>query len=663
MQARLLAASLLLLNPYSLYAADDTATPIIVTATRTAQTVDETLAAVTVITRKDIERQQATTIEDVLRGTPGLSLSNNGGRGKNTSVFLRGTESDHLLVLIDGVKVGSATAGTTAFEDFPLDQIERIEIVRGPRSSLYGSEAIGGVIQIFTRKGGGETTPNFSIGAGSHRTYAGSAGVAGGGKRGWYNLNASSLNSNGFNACRGAPYASPGSPGGGCYIYESDDDGSRNRSGALRGGFRFDNGTEVDAYVLSTQAKVNYDGTSSNQSESSQQVAGGRVELSPVAPWRMALAMGRSRDDSDNFLNGVFNSRFNTERDTASLQNDFTLSTRHLLTLGLDYQNDRIVSTTAFSVTKRHNTGVFSQYQGTYGAQDIQLSLRGDDNEQFGNRTTGGLAWGYGLIHNLRLIASYGTAFKAPTFNDLYWPSSSFTDSFGTTYIYRGNSALLPETSKSWEVGLRNRFTSRTTMSLSVYETQVRDLISLITVFTAPSTLTTTTENIERARIRGLEAALKTNISGWALGTSLTLLDPQNRSGGANDGNVLRRRAEKTLRLDLDQSLGKFRYGSTLFAEGRRFEDAENTVELKRYATVDLRVDYALAKNWTLGGRVGNLFDKRYETAAFYNQDGRNYFITLRYRGTARDGGSPGNTSAVTPSTISMLPSRSSSRM
>ena len=646
MQARLLAASLPLLSSYPLYAADDTAAPIIVTATRTAQTVDETLAAVTVITRKDIERQQATTIQDVLRGTPGLGLSNAGGLGKGTSVFLRGTESSHVLVMIDGVKVGSATTGKTAFEDIPIAQIERIEIVRGPRSSLYGSEAIGGVIQIFTRKGGGETTPNFSIGAGSHRTHTGSVGVSGGGTQGWYNLNASGLGSAGFNACRGAPYASSTSPGGGCYTYEPDDDGFRTRSGALRGGFRFGSGAEMDAYILDTRARVHYDGTTSNESESSQQVIGGRMAFSPITPWRMAIAAGNSRDDSDNFLNGVFNSRFNTVRDTASLQNDFTLGTRHVLTLGLDYQNDRIASTTAYTVTERYNTGVFSQYQGTFGAQDIQLAMRRDDNEQFGNHTTGGLAWGYGWSRDLRLVASYGTAFKAPTFNDLYWPSSSFTDLFGT-YVYRGNPALLPETSKSWEIGLRNTLAGGTNMSLSVYETQVEDLISLATFFTAPSTLTTTTENVERARIRGLEAAVKTKVAGWIVGTNVTLLDPQNRGGGANDGNVLRRRAQETFRLDLDRSSGKFRFGSTLFAEGRRFEDAANTVELKGYATVDVHADYAFAKNWTLGGRVGNLFDRGYETAAFYNQDGRNYFITLRYQATARDGGSTTNAGAI----------------
>ena len=630
MQTRFLAASLLLLSSYSLslHAADDTAEPVIVTATRTAQTADETLAAVTVITRKDIERQQAVTVADLLRGTPGVSVANNGGLGKGTSIFLRGTESDHVLVLIDGVKVGSATSGTTAFEDISVDQIERIEIVRGPRSSLYGSEAIGGVIQIFTRKGGGAVTPRFSLGAGSHGTYTGTAGVSGGGERGWYNLNVSGLGSDGFSACRGRP--APGAAG--CFTYEPDDDGYRNRSSALRGGFRFDNGAELDAHALSTQARVHYDGTTSNESETGRQLIGGRVVFSPMTLWRMAVAAGNSRDDSDNFLNGVFNSRFNTARDTASIQNDFTLSTKHLLTLGLDYQNDRIASTTAFTVTERRNTGVFFQYQGAYGAQDIQFSVRGDDNEQFGNFTTGGLAWGYGLSRNLRFLASYGTAFKAPTFNDLYWPSSSFTDPFGNIFIYQGNAALLPEKSKSWEMGLRHSMANGTTLGLSVYETRIQNLVSLTTTFTAPSTFTTTTENLERARIRGLEATIKTQVAGWILGGSLTFLDPENRSGDENDGNTLRRRAKETFRLDLDQSFGKFRFGGSLFAEGLRFEDPENTVELQSYSTVDLRLAYAFAKNWTLGGRIANLFDASYETAAYFNQDGRNIFITLSYQ-------------------------------
>jgi len=151
--------------------------PVIVTATRTAQTADASLASVTVISRKDIERQQARSIQDLFRGLPGINIINNGGPGKNTSVSMRGTETDHVLVMIDNIKVGSATSGTTAFENIPIEQIERIEIVRGPRSSLYGSEAIGGVIHIFTRKGdGGGYKPSFSFGGGSYDSLNGSVG-------------------------------------------------------------------------------------------------------------------------------------------------------------------------------------------------------------------------------------------------------------------------------------------------------------------------------------------------------------------------------------------------------------------------------------------------------------------------------------------------------
>ena len=208
------------------------------------------------------------------------------------------------------------------------------------------------------------------------------------------------------------------------------------------------------------------------------------------------------------------------------------------------------------------------------------------------------------------LVASSGTAFKAPTFNELYFPGF-------------GNSSLLPEESLSYELGLRGKQTWGR-WSLSAYETQVDNLIGFDASFLPV--------NIDKALIRGLETTASTQIAGWTMATSLTILDPQNRSGGVNDGNVLPRRAKEIFRLDLDQSVGKLRFGGTLFSEGRRYDNLANTVELQSYTTVDLRATYAFAKNWTLGGRIANLFDTRYETAAYFNQDGRNIFITLRYQ-------------------------------
>ncbi|PCH61012.1 MAG: TonB-dependent vitamin B12 receptor [Gammaproteobacteria bacterium] len=606
------AAALLLLGCHSAFATELELDPVIVTATRTAQTADETLAAVTVITRKDIERLQAQSVQDVLRGLPGVNITNNGGAGRTTSVFLRGAESDHVLVLVDGIRVGSATLGTTAFQHIPVEQIERIEIVRGPRSSLYGSEAIGGVIQIFTRKGGGALKPFFSVGGGSYDTYNASAGVSGGGEHGWFNLSASGISTKGFNACDGRP--EPG--GAGCFTTEADKDGYRNLSGSLRAGYRFDNGVEMDAHVLHATGDTEFDGSFVNESETVQQVLGATLRYSPMDIWQLTLVMGRSQDESDNFIRDasdnlrVFQTRFDTERDTLSLQNDLSIATDHLLTVGADYQDDRIDGTTPFAVTSRDNTGLFTQYQGAFGAHDVQLSARRDDNEQFSIQNTGGAAWGYALSDGLRLTASYGTAFKAPTFNELYFPDF-------------GNANLRPEESRSVEIGLGGK-TAWGRWSLHTYETRVDDLIA--------SDSGTSPVNINQARIRGLEAVLGTRLGNWDLNTNLTLLDPENRSGADNDGNVLPRRVRQSLRLDADRDFGQYRLGATLLAAGKRYDDLDNTRELGGYTTLDVRTEYVLTKNWRVQARVENLLDKDYETVAFFNQPGRSLFVTLRYQ-------------------------------
>ncbi|HHL45207.1 MAG TPA: TonB-dependent vitamin B12 receptor [Gammaproteobacteria bacterium] len=605
--------TLVLLGSQAVFAADSDYIaigefePMVVTATRTAETADETLASVTVITRRDIERQQARSIQDVLRGVPGISIANNGGPGKNTSLFLRGTESDHVLVLIDGVKTGSATSGTTPFQYIPIDQVERIEIVRGPRSSLYGSEAIGGVIQIFTRKGGGVFKPSFSVGGGSYNTYNASAGISGGGDRGWFNVNVSTVDTAGFNACNGKPLPD----GAGCFTTEPDKDGYNNLSGSLRGGYRFENGIEVDAYALRSENDTDYDGSFVNESDAVEQILGVTFRYSLLDSWRLALTGGRSQDDSKNYKDGLFKSRFNTERDTVSLQNDITVAKDHLLTLGADYQDDRIDSTTPYAVTSRNNKGLFFQYLGMIGAHEIQASLREDDNEQFDKRTTGGLAWGYPLSGKLRLTASYGTAFKAPTFNELYWPGY-------------GNPDLRPEESRSLEVGLKG--TSRgSNWSFNIYETHVDDLIAYDAATFAPG-------NVDEVYIRGLEAAVTAQVAGWTLATNLTLLKPENRSAGSNKGNILPRRAEQSLRFDADRSFGRYSLGATFLAEGRRYDELANTRRLDSYATVDLRAGYRVSERWLLQGRIENLFDEQYETAAFYNQPDRSLFVTVRYQ-------------------------------
>ena len=577
--------------------------PVVVTATRTARTVDASLASVTVIERADIERLQAQSVPDLLRGAQGIQVSNSGGAGKVTELYLRGTAADHVLVLIDGVKIGSATAGTTAWQDLPIDQIERIEVVRGPRSSLYGSEAIGGVIQIFTRKGGGALRPSLSLGGGSYRSADAAANLSGGGDQGWWSLGTSYQSTQGFNACDGVPGLA------GCFTDEPDPDGYRNLSGSARGGYRFGDRGELDLFWFGTKAQTRFDGSFVNGTKTGQQVIGAKGRFSPLDPWDLTLSVGQSLDNSDNTLDGDFVSRFDTLRDTASLQSDVTLGAGQILTLGADWQNDRIDSAEDYVEDSRDNVGVFGQAQASLGGHDLSASLRQDDNQQFGCHATGSAAWGYTLAGGVRLLATYGTAFKAPTFNDLYFPLF-------------GNPDLVPEQSRSAELGASGAL-GRLRWSLNAYETNVDDMI----VF-GPSFIP---ENIDQARIRGLELGLAGRVADWSLNANLTLLDPINETTGPDDGNLLPRRAQQSARLDLDRRIGPWGLGLSLIGVGRRYDDAANSRRLDPYATLDLRAEYAFTKAWRIQSRLENLFDADYETAAYYNQPGRGLYVTVRY--------------------------------
>lgn len=578
---------------------------VVVTATRTEQTEANTLSAITVIDRADIERLQPLSLQDLLRGTPGLSIANNGGPGKNTSLFLRGSEAGHVLVLIDGVKIGSATAGLPAIQDIPVDQIERIEIVRGPFSSLYGSEAIGGVIQIFTRRAQGSFAPNFSVGTGSYNELRVDAGVAGKGEQGWYSAQVAHENTTGINSCRGQA-----SPGAGCFTDEPDHDGYHTTSLNLQGGYRFDPAWEADAHVLRTVGYSEFDGSYTNQADTEQHVAGARLRYRPADKLTLTLNAGQSADLSENFKDGVYSSTFNTHRDLGSLQGDIGVGSG-LLTLGYDWQRDRVDSDTEYANSRRIDDAVFAQWQQGFGMQSLQASARHDDNSQFGGKTTGSLLWGWDLGKALRFTASAGTAFKAPTFNDLYYP-------------YYGNPDLRPENSRSFELGLRGT-PGWGKWSLHAFENRVDDLIAYDAALFAPG-------NVARARIRGVEAMAGFTLADWDFAATATWLDPRNESDDANHGKLLPRRARDSVRVDADRRFGAFSAGASVYAANQRFDDLGNTHRLGGYALADLRVAYALSADWKLQLNANNVFDRRYETAAFYNQPGRNFMLTASWR-------------------------------
>lgn len=406
---------------------------IVVTADRKARSVDTTLAPVSIITRQDIEQYQATSLPDVLRRLPGITLSNSGGAGKTTSVFMRGTNSSHVLVLVDGVKVGSATTGSIAFEDLPLDQVERIEVVRGPRSSLYGSEAIGGVIQIFTRKGGNGFQPEVSVSVGSHNTQKANVNLAGGTEATWYNLNAGTEQTDGFNATANNQ--------------EPDADGYARDSVALRAGHRFANGTEAEISAVHAAGDSQFDSSFNNETHFTQSVVSGKVTHALSDKVLLKAQLGQARDESDNYLNGQPLTAFrtyNTRRNSAAVQADVGVGENGSATVGLDWQNDQVTSDSVYDRTSRDNTGVFANYQTDFGKNRVDIAARHDDNEQFGGHNTGAVAIGRDLANGMRVTGSYGTAFKAPNFNDLYYPFS-------------GDPTLTPETAQNAELGISGK--------------------------------------------------------------------------------------------------------------------------------------------------------------------------------------------------------------
>jgi vitamin B12 transporter len=582
--------------------------PVVVTATRTPVTIEDALSSVSVITRADIERLQPTSVADLLAGLPGVSMASAGGPGQPTSLFLRGTNSSHTLVLIDGVRIGSVGNGLAAFEQIPVEQIERIEIVRGPRSSLYGADAIGGVIQIFTRHGSrdGGLAPSFSLTGGSRDLLRGQAGLSGGTGHGWYNASVGEQYAGGINACRvGAAEALAG-----CFADEPDRDPWRNRNLVLNGGYRWDNGAQITANWLRSLGEVHFDGSFQNRSRTVQQAAGAAFSIDPLEAWKSTLSVGQNLDRYDNYENQTFTGYIYSRRNQGSWQNDISLGGDQLLTLGVDWQGEHIDSDTGYLANRRHDTGTFAQYQATFGHHEIALSARRDDNSQYGKHDTGAVAWGYHFDDGLKLTASYGSAFHAPTFNDLYYPYGS------------GNPDLKPEQSRSAELGLSQQG-GRWNWALNAYQTRIDQLIALDSNYYP--------RNISQARIRGVEGQLGVDLGGWQLQGYLTWLQPRNEDGGPNDGNLLPRRPGRTVRVDLDRRLGAFGLGATVQASGRSYDDVANAHPLGGYSTLDLRASWHFAPAWQVEARLANAFDRDYETVWYFNQPGRQVFLTLRY--------------------------------
>ena len=581
--------------------AQTTVPPLFVTATRTEQPLTDLLSDVTLIGPEEIARAGPGGLVALLQRQPGIEIVTNGGPGSTSGVFMRGANTAQTLVLIDGLRVGSSTSGTTPFEAIPLDQIDHIEILRGPASSLYGADAVGGVIQIFTRRGGDALSANVEAGYGTHATSSVFGGVSGSGSDGaWrYALQAGYRGSDGFNAIYNPDN----------FSYNPDRDGYHdgNVSGSLS--YRFAPEQEVSAQAFRSRLNAQFDSGPGFDDRTITTVESYSVASRNrlTSTWTSTLSAAETRDDSDSSTS-FGPSQFNTRQRLYSWQNDLRPG-YGLLTLLGERREERVDSDTPFAVTSRDTNSIAGIYQLRQGAQSVQASLRHDDSSQFGGRTTGTAAYGYEFVPSLRGTASYGTAFRAPTFNDLYFPGFS-------------NPALQPEESRNAELALRY---SGDALSLGVvaYRNRVRDLI----VFECDANFNCAPQNVENATLEGITLELSRHIADFSVKGSVDFQKPTDDSTGF----LLPRRARRHGALSAKQDAGALRFGAEVIASSARFDDAADTRRMGGYALLNLTAEYYFDPRWSLLARFDNVFDKHYELAADFNTAGATAFVAVRW--------------------------------
>ncbi len=398
---------------------------------------------------------------------------------------------------------------------------------------------------------------------------------------------------------------------------DPDDDGYQNTSLSATFGHKFSNRVSLDTSFIRAETKTEYDSwapTTDYESKGIQQAAAAKLKYTPAPKWEMTFGLDQGRDESQEMANGLNTDRFDTTRDRIYLQNDITLNDTALLVLGFDRQTDTISSNINYAETSRDNTGVFVQHQWFMQNTDILFAFRNDNNEAFGNKTTGNIAWGYRLGKTMRLLASYGTAFRAPTFNDLYYPVS-------------GNSGLSPEESTSSEIGISgNQHWGN--WNLNFYHTNINNLINWACATNCDDAGGIWQPfNIGKARIRGLEAGMMTRVQEWTIASTLSLVDPKD----VNTGNKLQQRAFRTARIDIDRNSKKLSAGATIMGQGFRYTNTSNSDRLDSYYLINLRASYSVSKQWMLRLKLNNALNKDYERQKSYNTAGRSIFVTISY--------------------------------
>lgn len=587
--------------PFATLAAEpQTLQPVVVTATRTPQPIDTVLADLRVIDADAIANAGPMTLTELLQLRGGVEISATGGPGQVSGIFLRGSNAGHVVLLVDGVRVNSATAGTNAFEHLPLAQIERIEILRGVGSSLYGADAIGGVIQVFTKQGGADRT-EASVGAGRWGTRDASAGLGRNFGTTRLSLQAGWRESDSFSATKPTN----------TFSFDPDDDGYRNANLGVHLDHDWADGQSLAFRGMSSRGRTEFDAGPGTDDVNRQRLSSLALESRNRLDvnWRSLLRLARGADHIRT--EGGFPGFFDTDQDQATWQNDVAALGGQWVA-GLDWRREKVTSDTAFTTTTRSFRGLFAGYTARLGDHLVEASARHDDDSQFGGHGTGKLAYGVRLTPQWRASASLGTAFKAPSFNDLYYPLS-----FG----FSGNPDLKPERARSAELALRHDG-GALQGGLVVFASRVRDLIAVDPSFT-------TVVNVNRARIRGatLDAAWHEGM--WTARGELTHQDAED----ADTGDRLVRRARRFGSASLSATPGAWRAGVEWVVSGDRFGAASNSQDSRMggYGLLNLNAAWFVTPRWTLSARLNNAGDKRYELVQGYNTPGRNLFVSLAY--------------------------------
>ncbi|MDP3325068.1 TonB-dependent receptor domain-containing protein [Hydrogenophaga sp.] len=572
---------------------------IVVTATRSESRADAVISDVSVITREDIERGTGRTLPELIARVSGLQMWANGGLGKNSSLSIRGSENRQVLLLVDGVRYGSATAGAANFDNIPLESIERIEVLKGPASALYGSDAVGGVIQVFTRKGTPGLHPYASVTVGGDDRHEVAAGLSGGSADVTYSIGLQTMREKGFSA------TNPQVAFGG---FNADADGFSQDTVNAALDWKLAPGWKVDARVLQADSVSQFDngpGAFDARTDTVSSVYALGVEGQLVSNWKTRLAFGTSEDRSTSWTSAT-PSEFNTEQDQWTWLNEIGTPIGKVM-LGYERVIQKVSGTQAYAVNQRTTDSWLAGLNGAAGRHSWQLNARRDQESQFGNVSTGLAGYGFKFNPNWRAFGSYGTSFKAPSFNTLYFVSPFFV----------GNPTTQPERGRNSELGMA--------YSAGAHEVRLTYFVNRIKGFitTAP-----VVANIPYARIEGWTLAYEGQIDAFTYRAALDLLDARNEANNLK----LPRRADQQLTAGFDYALGRWKLGASLLAASERFDNATNTQPLAGYATVDIHADYAVSKDWSLEGRVNNVGDKAYMTAYGYNQAGRGAYITLRYQ-------------------------------